>query len=384
MKKICFVLIIVALICNLFLVNYSEKVVNADDISSAKSMALIEKESNRLIYSKNANEQLPMASTTKIITALTVLENCSDLNEMVDVDDRAVGIPGTSIYLIKGEKLTVKELLYGMMLVSGNDAATALAYYVSGSIEDFCKLMLLTAQNAGAYNSSFANPHGLDENGHYTTALDLALITAKALKNDVFAEIVSTKEYKISGNEKTPIRYLKNKNRLLNSFEGATGVKTGFTDDAGRCFVGSAKKNNTEFICVVLNCNLMFEECASFLNKALNNYKLVELIPSYNFIKNIDVIDGREETIKVYSRKSFAYPLSDEEQNMIVYEYNLPENLVAPIEKDGIVGEFKIYLNDELLFSENVYAMEEVKSINLLENIKEIIKNWNNNFLDIN
>lgn len=351
--------------------------------TSAKAMELIEKTTGRVIYSKNSDEKLAMASTTKIVTALTVLENCDNLDEIVDVDDRAIGVPGTSIYLIKGEKLTVRELLYGMMLVSGNDAATALAYHISDSIEAFCALMLETAKRAGATNSSFSNPHGLDEEGHYTTAHDLALITAKALSNQTFAEIVSTKECKISGNEKAPVRYLKNKNKLLNSFEGATGVKTGFTDDAGRCFVGSAERDGTEFVCVIFNCGPMFEECATLLEEAFKEYKLIEIVPPYNYIRRVGVIDGKEENLKVYSRKGFSYPLTEEEQNRLIYEYDIPENIEAPIEKDSIVGKFNIYLGDKLLFSEEVYAMEEVKSVNFFDNIKEIIRNWNTNFLDI-
>lgn len=355
----------------------------ADFQTSAKAMMLIEKTTGREIYSKNSSEPLPMASTTKIVTALTVLENCDDLDEIVDIDDRAVGIPGTSIYLVKGEKLSVKELLYGMMLVSGNDAATALAYHISDSIEDFCKLMLETAKNAGATNSSFANPHGLDEEGHFTTAHDLALITAKALSNETFAEIVSTKECQISGNDKVPKRYLKNKNKLLNNFQGATGVKTGFTDDAGRCFVGSAEREGTEFICVIFNCGPMFEECAVLLEQAFNEYKLVEIVPPYNYIRRVGVIDGKEESLKVYSRKGFSYPLTEEEQNKLIYEYNIPENIEAPIEKDSVVGNFSIYLDGKKLFSEDVYAMEEVKSVDFFDNIKEIIGNWNINSLDI-
>lgn len=351
--------------------------------TSAKAMELIEKTTGRVIYSKNSDEKLPMASTTKIVTALTVLENCDNLDEIVNVDDRAIGVPGTSIYLIKGEKLTIRELLYGMMLVSGNDAATALAYHISDSIEAFCALMLETAKRAGATNSSFSNPHGLDEEGHYTTAHDLALITAKALSNQTFAEIVSTKECKISGNEKAPVRYLKNKNKLLNSFEGATGVKTGFTDDAGRCFVGSAERDETEFVCVILNCGPMFEECATLLEEAFKEYKLIEIVPPYNYIRRVGVIDGKEESLKVYSRKGFSYPLTEEEQNRLIYEYDIPENIEAPIEKDSIVGKFNIYLGNKLLFSEEVYAMEEVKSVNFFDNIKEIIRNWNTNFLDI-
>ena len=144
----------------------------AEVSTSAKSMVILEKQSTRVLFSKNAEQKLPMASTTKIVTALTVLENCNNLEEIVYVDDRAVGVTGTSIYLRKGERLTVKELLYGMMLVSGNDASTALALHISDNIEDFCDKMQQTAKKAGAFNSSFKNPHGLDEEGHYTTAYD--------------------------------------------------------------------------------------------------------------------------------------------------------------------------------------------------------------------
>ncbi|HIV01657.1 MAG TPA: D-alanyl-D-alanine carboxypeptidase [Candidatus Caccopulliclostridium gallistercoris] len=379
MKKILVCLAILLLV-NAF---FARVEVKADFQTSAKAMCLIEKTTGREICSKNEEEKLPMASTTKIVTALTVLENCDNLDEKFKVDDRAVGVPGTSIYLIKGEELTVRELLYGMMLVSGNDAATALALHISNSIEEFCNLMQETALKAGATNSSFSNPHGLDEEGHYTTAHDLALIAAKALQNPTFAEIVSTRDCKISGNEKNSIRYLKNKNKLLNTFQGATGVKTGFTDDAGRCFVGSAEREGTEFVCVLFNCGPMFEECSSLIEEAFKNYSLIEIVPSYNYISKVGVIDGREEDVKVYSRKGFSYPLSEDEKNRIVYEYNIPENITAPIEKDSVVGNFNIYLDGKLLFSENVYAMEEIKSVNFLENLKEIIKNWNSNFLDI-
>lgn len=381
MKKIALILLI--LLISFTFINTNAFSINAEFQTSAKSMMLIEKESGREIYSKNAEIPLPMASTTKIVTALTVLENCENLDEIVKIDDRAVGVPGTSIYLTKGERMTVRELLYGMMLVSGNDAATALAYHISGNIDDFCELMLETAKISGATNSSFKNPHGLDEDGHFTTAHDLALISARALKNSTFAEIVSTKQIQISGNEKVVKRYLKNKNKLLNTFDGATGVKTGFTDDAGRCFVGSANRNDTEFVCVLFNCGPMFEDCSKLLENAFEEYKVIELVPSYNYIRKVGVEDGKDEYLKVYSRKGFSYPLSEDEQNKLIYEYNIPESLTAPIEKDSIVGNFNIYLDGELLFSENVYAMEEIKSINILDNIREIIRNWNIKSLDI-
>ncbi|MBR4407156.1 MAG: D-alanyl-D-alanine carboxypeptidase, partial [Clostridia bacterium] len=176
--------------------------------SSARAMCVLEQSSGRVLYGKNIDQKLAMASTTKIFTALTVLENCEDINAVVDVDDRAVGIEGTSIYLRKGERLTVKELLLGMMLPSGNDSATALGYYIGGDIPSFCKLMEKTAEGAGCKNSSFKNPHGLDEKGHYTTAYDLAKVSAKALDNDVFQEIVTTRTATISGNKEVKTRYL--------------------------------------------------------------------------------------------------------------------------------------------------------------------------------
>ena len=230
--------------------------------TSAKAMCVIEQSSGRVLFGKNIHKKLAMASTTKIFTAITVLENCDDLEEKVFVDDRAVGIEGTSIYLRKGEVLTVKELLLGMMLPSGNDAATALAYHISGDIKTFCDLMQETCQKIGANNSSFKNPHGLDENGHYTSAYDLALVSAYALQNKDFHEISTTKSAVISGNKEVKSRFLKNKNKLLRTFEGCNGVKTGFTDNAGRCFVSSAKRGDMTVVCSVLNCPDMFEEGA--------------------------------------------------------------------------------------------------------------------------
>ena len=207
-------------------INLKKDKVYAD--SSAKAMCLIETGSSRKLYSKNETIKLPMASTTKIVTALTVLDNCSDLDEEFKIDNRAVGIPGTSIYLKQDETLTVRELLYGMMLPSGNDAATALAYHIANDIPRFCELMNKTASKCGAYNSNFENPHGLDSPGHFTTAYDLALITAQALRNETFKDIVTTKSTKIRGSSEGSYRYLKNKNRLLNSLDGCIGVKTGY------------------------------------------------------------------------------------------------------------------------------------------------------------
>lgn len=344
--------------------------------SSAKAMCLLEKNSGRILYGKNIDEKLAMASTTKIFTALTVLNNCNNLDEKVNIDDRAVGIEGTSIYLRKGEVLTVKELLFGMMLPSGNDAATALAYHIGGEIDKFCLLMQETALNAGAKNSSFKNPHGLDEEGHYTTAYDLAKVSAEALKNETFREIVGTKFTTISGNDEVETRFLRNKNKLLSAFDGTTGVKTGFTDNAGRCFVSSAERNNMEVVCAVLNCGPMFEECANLMQRAFNQYKLYELLPAYNIVDNIPVEKGKMTEVKVYSRKSFCFPLTTDEFLQITYDYEKPQTLKAPVKKEQIVGFVKIYLGEQILFQDDLITTDEIKSNSIFQNVKDIFGKW--------
>lgn len=373
MKKNAFLLILLLVVAIIYPKNYV--FAEVEFATSAKAMAAVEQNTGRILFEKNADKKLPMASTTKIVTALTVLENCKNLNEIVEVDNRAVGIPGTSIYLTHGEKLPVIELLYGMMLVSGNDAATALAYHVSGSIDDFCKLMKKTAESAGAFNSNFMNPHGLDSNGHYTTAKDLALISAKALKNKTFAQIVGTKNYKISGNEKVDFRYLKNKNRMLGGYEGATGVKTGYTSKAGRCFVGSARRGNTSVVCAVLNDGPMFEDCMTCLDHCFEEYDYMEILKPYNYSQKVNVLNGKSDYLKVYTRKGFSYPLTASEFLRLEFKYDLPKEIEAPIKKEAVIGKLSICLDGEVLFEENVYAMEDIKSVKLIEYIREIIGN---------
>lgn len=343
----------------------------------AKSMVVIEQDSKRVLYEKNMNDQLAMASTTKIMTALCVLKNTQDFETELEIDSRAVGIEGTSMYLRKGEKLSTKDLLYGMMLPSGNDAATALALRVSGSIEEFAKLMNEEAKNLNLENSSFKNPHGLDEKDHYTSAYDLAIITAEAMKFPLFNEIIKTKFVTLKGYDDENHRYLKNKNKLLSLFKGCTGVKTGFTDNAGRCFVSSATRNGMSVICVVLNCPNMFEDAAKFMQKAFDEYENYELLPAYNFYRKADVIDGKQEVVKLWTKKGFCYPLTKDEYLKVSYEYELDQPLVAPLEKEQIVGKVKIKLDDKVLFEENIYTIDEIKSNSILENIKDIGKNWN-------
>ncbi len=346
--------------------------------SQSKGMVLIEAESKRVFLEKDKDKKLPMASTTKIMTALTILKHIKNLDEEFKVDNRAIGIEGTSIYLRKGEILCVKDLLYGMLLNSGNDAACALAYRLCKDMDCFANIMNEDAKSIGALNSNFKNAHGLDEEGHFTTAYDLAIITAEAMKYPLFCEIVKNVTYKIkgAGGDQGDIRVLRNKNRLLNCYEGCTGVKIGFTDNAGRCLVASAEKNNMKLISVVLNCGPMFEECANLLDLGFKFFENIELLPPYFYERKIEVENGREKEVKIFTKKGFFYPLLKEEQINITYEYDLPQILKAPIKKEQIVGKIAIKLNDIILFEEDIYTTDEVRSSDFLEDLKDIVEEW--------
>ncbi len=284
---------------------------------------------------KNADRKLPMASTTKIMTALIIAEEC-DLSEVITVPDEAVGIEGSSIYLKHGEQISIKDLLYGLMLRSGNDAACALAIHHSGSVEKFVKVMNAKATALDCVNTHFANPNGLPDSNHYTTARDLCNIACYAMKNPIFSEVASTKTY--CGY----FRNFSNKNKLLYKLEGANGVKTGYTEKAGRCLVSSAKRGEMDVVCVVLNCYDMFERSAKIINGCFENYSLETL--SCNTVFNFEGIAC--STDKDYH---FVVPKNSEPD----YRVSVAENGTA----DNAVAKLEIFCENSLIFSHNLYKI---------------------------
>lgn len=224
-----------------------------------------------VMYENNSKVKMEMASTTKILTAITVIENC-DVFSYYKIPKQAEGVEGSSIYLKAGQNWRIMDLLYGLMLRSGNDCATALAYVTSGSIEAFCALMNQTAVKAGATNSNFANPHGLHDDNHYTTAYDLAMITAYSLNNQLFARIVSTKKHSFTDENGQNVTFC-NKNKMLYGYEGANGVKTGYTTQSGRCLVSSASRDGVQLICVVLNVYDTYGVTISLFDKSFADCK---------------------------------------------------------------------------------------------------------------
>lgn len=343
--------------------------------TSAKAMCVMEMSSGRVLDQKNGDALLPMASTTKIMTAITAIENCTNLDETFEISPKAVGISGTSIYLRQGEHLSLRQLLYGLMLVSGNDASVAIAERVGGSTSKFVDMMNKTARKIGAFNTHFDNPHGLDSKTHYTSAKDLALISSYALKNPTFREIVTTKNTKITSQEgKT--RYLRNKNKLLFSLDGCIGVKTGFTDDAGRCLVSACENDNMGVVCVVLNCGPMFEESTALLESALEKYTLYDLTQNYTFPNTIAVENGRTKSVKIDTKGSYLYPLTNEEKARVRYVYNIDKSIQAPADKDTEIGEVQIFIDNNLHFSEKVYTIENVRRSSIWQNVKQFVDRW--------
>ena len=244
------------------------------------------------------------------------------------------------------------------------------------SVEEFASLMTSEAKKCGAVNSTFRNPHGLDEEGHLTTAYDLCQIARECYKYPLFEEIVTTKNITIPSSTGNGVRYLKNKNKLLWTLDGANGVKTGFTNDAGRCLVSSAKRGNMHIICVVLSCGPMFEESSMHINHCFAKYRMTTILPTYSFLKKVLVQNTDNQEVKLFTRKGFCYPLCDEEEEKIKIVAKIKENICAPLNKEEIVGDLEISLDNHLLFSEKIITMESVKSNRIGDNIKTIISNW--------
>lgn len=340
----------------------------------ASSMALIEVNSGRVLFSHNMHQRREMASTTKVVTAITVIENCKNLDEIVVVPRQAVGIEGSSIYLHEGEKISVRDLLYGLMLRSGNDSAVALAIHIAGSVEDFCKKMNDLAIKVGAKNSNFVNPHGLHHPDHYTTAYDLALISAYAMKNPVFKEIVSTKVHQATWEGKDYPRVMYNKNKILSMYEGGNGIKTGFTKKAGRCLVSSAQRGNMEVVCVVLNCGPMFEECMRLMDLAFTTYPMRTLVSPEKTLGSVTVLRSPQNSVDIVTDKEFCYPMSDEEYNSFEYDVKIRPVLYAPMKKGEKIGKINGYFKNKKLFSVNAVIKEDIEPLPFKERLEYILR----------
>ena len=337
MKTFCKIAVFALFFGLILLYNGSGLAETAD--GSPRSSILIEAKTGRVLYENNAHEPLPMASTTKVMTALVALEN-GNLDDLVTTGRNAFGVPGTSIYLSLGEQLPLIDMLYGLMLASGNDAAVAIAEHIGGDVDGFCQMMNEKAVDIGCENNVFSTPHGLPADNHHTTARDLALIAREAMQNPTFREIVSTQRASIPWAERDYDRILNNKNKLLSEYPGAIGVKTGYTKAAGRCLVFAAERDGLELIGVVLNCPNWFQEAEAILDRGFENWQMVTLLSKGETVRTIPVTNGVRASVQVVASDDVSAPVRvDAWPDLLI---DLPETLDAGIKQGQAIGTAKL------------------------------------------
>lgn len=331
--------ILLVLLCLLL---YSSCIYRAEAIPDiyAQSYIVVDAKSGRIIGSRDPDMKLPIASTTKIMTAILAIESIEDYDAKIEVPPTCAGIEGSSIYLKPKQKVSIRDLLYGTMLRSGNDAAQTLAEFAGRKNEDgFIGMMNNRAKELGAYNSNFVNPHGLNADNHYSTAYDLAVISSHAMKNDLFREITSAEKYKADSLN----TFLYNKNKVVYEYEYGTGIKIGYTKAAGRCLVASAQKDGTEIIAVVLNDNNWFQDCYKLFDWAFEKYKSYQIVEKGQFAGRTD--DGAP----VFIDESFSYILTDEEKEKVRYESEITLPHIINNQRQNACGIYRIYVGDELI-----------------------------------
>ncbi|WP_353095857.1 D-alanyl-D-alanine carboxypeptidase family protein [Tissierella praeacuta] len=355
----------------IFIIILSSNIVYGENLNlSAESCILIDSESGRVLYERDAHRKMPMASTTKIMTALVALEK-GNINDKVVIKNESVGVEGSSIYLREGEVISLKDMLYGLMLRSGNDAAEAIALHISGNIDDFVSLMNEKAKSIGALNTNFKNPHGLHDDLHYSTAYDLALITKAAFSYEEFANIVGSKSHLA---DRVENNYFYNKNKTLWQYERGDGVKTGYTTKSGRCLVSSANKNGMRLIAVCLRAGDWFNDNYKLLDYGFDNYKQSFIYDKGQFIKKADVGNGNKEHVNLVTEKSLFYPLKEGEREKVKISVDIPNDIEAPIEKGDKIGYICTYLDGQLVDKSDLIAKSSIKRTNLVERFFNNIK----------
>jgi D-alanyl-D-alanine carboxypeptidase (penicillin-binding protein 5/6) len=323
------------------------------------SCVLIDQYSGRILYAKNSDKILAMASTTKIVTALVAIEK-GNLDDSTIVSKRAASVKGSAAGLKEGEEITLEELLYGLMLRSGNDAAIAIAEMLGGNVHDFVKLMNDKAMELGAYNTSFATPHGLDASDHYTTAQDLAKLTAYAMNNETFAQIVSTKETD-SGYTGKFNRSYRNINKFLYRIDNSDGVKTGFTGNAGKCLVASVKHPYGRYICVVLNSSNRWQDAETLMSYASKTYSFIKLYKKGETLKRICVYGEHDSYIQGRINNDIYLPIKEDEKKAINVKIYVPSFMFTPIVENEPIGSIVVTINNQQEAKYMLYSDRTVK-----------------------
>ena len=361
---------------------------------NSRAYVVIDRKSNTILVGKNENQKKKMASTTKIMTALVVIEHVN-LSDIVEISKKAASTGGSRLGLKTGDKITISDLLYGLMMRSGNDAAVALAEYVAGSISDFANLMNEKANSLGLSNTHFVTPHGLDEDEHYTTAYELALLSNYAMNNEIFAKIVGTKNYTITINGYPKV--LTNTNELLGVLNGVYGIKKGFTNGANRCLVTSCKRGNMDIICVVLGADTKkyrTTDSVKLIEYTFNNFTYVnieEILSNYFEIwkrekfHTITIAKGVSNHLDItfeelpYSSIPIRNDLIDKLHVYINYE----SNLNAPIIKGTSIGTMTLELEGTTIYYSNIFINTDIERKNVFDYLYYFYQNFSNIFNSI-
>lgn len=358
-------------------------------IINARHAVVIDRNSSQILYGKNEFEKCKMASTTKIMTAIIVIEN-SNLSDIVTISKKSANTGGSRLGLSQNDKISVENLLYGLMLKSGNDAAVALAEYVGGNTENFINLMNKKAENLKLSSTHFVTPHGLDDENHYTTAFDLAILANYALNNPTFSKIVSTKSYTITINGN--IKQLDNTNELLGNFEGIYGVKTGFTNGANRCLVTACKRGDLDVICVVLGCDTKkdrTQDSIKLLNYILNNFSVINVkeIVYQNFnewakthTNSFKINKGISQSLDLYLNESdFKFSkMAIDNANLEKISTNISfrSYFEAPVNSNETIGNIQFLVDNTEIFNINFYNRNYIERKNLYCYLTYILKNY--------
>lgn len=363
---------------------------------NSRACVVIDRNSNTILYGKNENTVRKMASTTKIMTATIIIENCN-LEETIEISKKAAGTGGSRLGLKTGDKITIKDLLYGLMLCSGNDAAVALAEHAGGNITGFSELMNNKAKELGLANTHFETPHGLDAESHYTTAYELALLSNYALKNKTFSQIVGTKNHIVTINGST--KELSNTNELLGNLEGIYGIKTGFTNGANRCLVSACKRNDMDIICVVLGAdtkNFRTTDSIKLINYAFENFKIVnikELIDIEfekwkNTNKTFIINKGKTQNLQIQlenKETTYNIPIKKDLIESLSISINCQTNFEAPVYDNIEIGNLQVSIENKTLINCKIYTSSTIEKKStttyLIHFIKELPKIIEENFI---
>lgn len=355
---------------------------------NSKSAVIIERSTGSILFGKNENEKRKMASTTKIMTAIVVLENVKDLSEIVTVSKNAANIGGSRLGLSVNAKITINDLLYGLLLCSGNDSAIALAEFVGNSVESFANLMNKKAEMLGLENTHFITPHGLDNDNHYTTAYELALLTKYALENETFHKIVSTKSYTVVINNSS--KNINNTNELLGYLNGVYGVKTGFTNGANRCLVSSCKRGDLDIICIVLGADtkkMRTQDSIKLIEYAFSNFEMVDIKSiieenfyqwqcsnSSRFVINKGITNSVECFLDVieYSK----YPINKSSLKDIRTEFSCIYYFEAPLLQNSKLGVLSLYVGDSKICELNIYSSSSILKKSPFFYLDNFLKNY--------